>query len=134
MNKKLIIILVVLVILIIGICVCIFLKKHEESSKKLELTYEINAGIPFRWEYEIEDEDIVEFVGTKVIRDDNKGGKVGGSVYTNYIFKGKKEGTTTITFKMVSITDDNYDGTVEKNTVKVDKDLNISLVLLPKED
>lgn len=131
MNKKLLICLIPVVIIII-VLVIIMIIKNVNSSKKLELTYEINAGIPFKWVFEIEDPSIVEFEKSYVIRDDNKGGLVGGSVYTNYVFKGKKEGKTKIIFKQVSITDEDYPPLVEENTVKVDKDLNISLVVLDK--
>ena len=131
MNIKVIIITIVVIILL-----AIVLKLlpqnitnliHKKDPKQLELTYEINAGIPFKWEYEIEDETIVEFVKSYVIRDDNKGGKVGASVYTNYVFKGLKEGTTTITFKCVSITGEHENTKEIHHKVKVDKDLNISL-------
>ena len=69
----------------------------------------------------------MQFVRTKDIT--SKGDKklVGGPVYINYVFKGIKEGKTTITFKYVSV----VDGTIEKEdkvTVKVDSHKNISLV------
>ena len=99
-----------------------FLKK--DTNFQIELTYEINAGIPFRWEYEIEDKDIVGFVKSYVVRDDNKGAIVGASVYTNYVFKGLKEGETTIIFKYVNITD----GIVsmeKKHKVRVDSNKRI---------
>jgi len=124
MNKYIIIVLFVFVIAISVIRV-VFIKSKP---KDLKLTYEINAGIPFKWEYEIEDESIVGFVKSYVVRDDNKGGKVGASVYTDYVFKGLKEGTTTITFRTVSITGEYPDSNIEKNIVRVDKNLNVTLV------
>ena len=51
-----------------------------------------------------------------------------GNIDINYVFKGLKEGKTTIIFKYVSL-----DGEVvkeEKQTVKVDKNKNISLVVV----
>lgn len=105
-------------------------KKNQGEGKTLELTYTINAGIPYKWEYEIEDKSIVEFVKSYVIEDKNVGGMTGAPVSTNYVFKGKKEGKTTITFKKVSV----VDGSVaeeSKNTVKVDKNKNLSLIALP---
>ena len=117
------------VIVLIGLIIVIkVLPKENKSSKEIELTYEINAGIPFKWVYEIEDESIVEFVKSYVAKDENTDGKVGASVYTNYVFKGLKEGETTITFKVVSITGEYEDSNIEVNKVKVDKDLNISLI------
>ena len=128
MNKFILITIVIVLVL----CVLFFVLKKERSIPKdpkvLELTYEINAGIPFKWEYEIEDESIVKFVKSYVLKDENTGAKTGASVYTNYVFEGLKEGTTTITFKTVSITGEYPDSNIEKNVVTVDKDLNISLV------
>lgn len=128
MNGKLLIVFVVcvLVIVVLLIIKTVFLSNdmHNYSTKELELTYEINAGIPFKWEYEVEDKDIAEFVKSYVVRDDNKGGIVGASIYTNYVFKGLKEGTTKITFKYVNFTTGEV---FEEKThvVKVDKDNNI---------
>lgn len=123
-----------IVLVILGVLMISFvawrvtLPKVSDNPKELELTYEINAGIPFRWDYEIEDESIVSFVKSYVVKDENTGGKVGAPVYTNYVFKGLKEGTTTITFKTVSITGERPDKKEKPHVVKVDKDLNISLV------
>ena len=124
MNKYIVIILFVFVIAVSIIKVVLI----KDKPKDLKLTYEINAGIPFKWEYEIEDDSIVGFVKSYVVQDDNTGGKVGAPIYTNYVFRGLKEGTTTITFKVVSITGEYPDSNIEKNIVKVDKDLNVILV------
>ena len=121
--------LIIIGIILISCTLFFYLKpKKSNNPKELELTYEINAGIPFKWVYEIEDESVVEFVKRYVIQDDNNGGKVGASVYTNYVFKGLKEGETTITFKIVSITGEHEDSNIKIHKVKVDKDLNISLI------
>lgn len=128
MNGKLLIVFVVCIVVIVMIVIIktLFLNNYlnNGSTKELELTYEINAGIPFKWEYEVEDKDIAEFVRSYVVRDDNKGGIVGASVYTNYVFKGLKEGTTKITFKYVNFTSGEV---FEEKThvVKVDAEKNI---------
>ena len=126
MNK---IVLIVIGVLVVFCTMFFVIKKGTkvDNPKQLELTYEINAGIPFRWEYEIEDESIVKFVKSYVVKDENTGGKVGAPVYTNYVFEGLKEGTTTITFKYVNFAD-NYVSGERKHIVKVDKDNNISLI------
>lgn len=130
--KKLLFCLIPIILIIIAIVVIIIIK-NENSSKELELTYEINAGIPFKWEFEIEDESIVEFKKSYVVKDENKNGLVGGKVTTNYVFTGKKEGVTKVTFKYVSITNEDYPSKEEVHTIKVDKDKNISLVVLKNE-
>lgn len=136
MNKKLMLFLIPILLLIIGIIVIVIIMniKNKDSSKQLELTYDINAGIPFKWDFEIEDPNIVEFKKSYVIRDDNKGGLVGGKVVTNYVFVGKKEGVTTVTFNFVRIDrEENNIESSETHTIKVDKDLNISLVAIDEK-
>ena len=122
MNKYIIIVLFVFVIAISVIRV-VFIKSKP---KDLKLTYEINAGIPFKWEYEIEDESIVKLERSFV--DDKNKRQKGGIVNEHYIFSGLKEGTTTITFRTVSITGEYPDSNIEKNIVRVDKNLNVTLV------
>lgn len=123
MNK---IVIVISIIIVFSIILCFRLIPKKKNSKELELTYKISAGIPFKWEFEIEDLSIVSFVKSYVIKNENKGGIVGAPIYTNYVFKGLKEGETTITFKFVNI-----NGIVskeEKRLVKVDKDGNIIVI------
>ena len=100
------------------------------GSKELELTYKTNGGVPYKWEYKIEDESIVEFVKTKDITSESDKELTGGPVYINYIFKGLKEGKTTIIFKYINITDNSIEKE-EKVEVKVDKYKNISLIANP---
>ena len=123
---KMKIVIGIVVIIIIAVLLIVLLPK-KENSKEIEITKVISAGIPFRWEYEIKDQDIVEFVRSYVVKDENSGGKVGAKVHTNYVFKGLKEGSTDITFRTVSITGehDSFDETVYH--IIVDKDLNIKI-------
>lgn len=130
--KKLLFCLIPVVLIIIAIVVVIIVN-NDNSSKELELTYETNAGIPFKWEFEIEDESILEFKKSYVVKDENKNGLVGGKVTTNYVFKGKKEGVTKVIFRYVNITNEDSTKTEEEHIIKVDKDKNISLVLLKNE-
>ena len=132
MNTKVLIIIGIIILIAIVVLIIILPKKDKPSNnrnpKELEITKEINAGIPFKWEYEIKDSDIIEFSNSYVLRDDNTGGKVGASVYTNYVFKGLKAGETTIIFRMVSITNE-YEPTDEVvYNIKVDNELNIYLI------
>lgn len=130
MKKLIITIILIILIIIIGL---LKLQKSNKLTKKdnnkvLEITYKLNAGIPFKWEVEVEDESIVKYVKSYVLKDENeKKALVGAPVYTNYVFKGLKKGTTTITFKLVNFAD-NYTSKEEKYKVKVDKDNNISLI------
>lgn len=117
------------ILIVLLIIVVVFLPKINNLSQKLELTYKINSGIPFKWVYEIEDPEIVGFEKSYVSKDENVGEIVGVPIYTNYVFKGLKEGTTTIIFKMVNATGE-FDNVVkqENNKVKVDSNNNITLV------
>ena len=135
MSKKIIIgITIVVAVVLLLILVLIGIKYIvKEDTKKLEITKEINAGIPFKWEYTIEDSSIVKCSKVYVLKDENTNGKVGAPVYKNYVFKGLKEGKTTVIFKFVSITDEDYPSEEEKYNIRVDKDLNISLVAIDEK-
>lgn len=127
MKNKKVIILVCLFILGFVLGLTAYLLGGDEDSKQLELTYKTNGGVPFEWKYEIKDKDIVKFVKKYEVSNE-KEIVDGGEVDINYVFKGLKKGKTTITFKYVSI-----EGEVvkeEKNTVKVDENKNISLVVV----
>ena len=130
--------IIICIVIIIVVCISIFIIKHfnnknnetikhtDTKKGRLELVYSINAGIPFKWVYEIGDEDIVQFEESYQIRNDNTDGRSGGAIDTKYVFKGIKEGTTTITFKYMNI-----DGTLEEEIihhVSVDKDNNVTLI------
>lgn len=103
------------------------------NNDELKLSYEINAGIPFRWEYEIKDPDIVRLDRSYKEYDDNTNGKVGGKVSTAYVFKGIKPGKTTITFKMVSITGEHEPTNITVHRIEVDKNLKIKEVKVEEE-
>lgn len=129
MNKKVILGIGIIIVAILFIAIK-FIISNITGSKELELTYKTNGGVPYKWEYKIEDESIVKLVKTKNITSKKDKNLSGGPVYINYIFKGLKKGKTTITFKYVSI----IDGSVDKEdivTVKVDNNKNISLVAIP---
>ena len=126
MNKKLVIGIGIIFLVVLFVILKIVIPS-EAGSKELELTYMTNGGVPYRWEYKIEDESIVEFVRNKDITSEEDKKLDGGPVYINYIFRGLKEGKTTITFKYVNIVDNSIERE-EKVTVKVDKYKNISLV------
>ena len=136
MHKVVMIIISVVVLLGVGLLVYKLVSKDkpieepkpEKNPKELEIMKDISAGIPFKWEIVIEDESIVEYVRSYVVKDENTGGKVGAKVYTNYVFKGLKEGRTNVVFKFVNFTtNESYEE--DKYPVHVDKDLNISLIV-----
>lgn len=129
MNKKMILRIGIIIAVILIVLVKLLVPKLS-GSKELELTYKSTGGFPYQWKYTIEDDSIVQFVGTKDITSEEDKKLDGGPVFTNYIFKGLKKGSTTISFKYVNIND----GSIEKEekvNVKVDKNKNISLVDIP---
>lgn len=108
-------------------------KPDDKPISKKEDLYEITikktAGIPFKWEYEIEDEEVLQYVKAYVLRDDNeKNHTTGGNVYVNYCFKGLKEGKTKVTFKEVSIENENDISEKLEYTLKVDNNLKVTEV------
>lgn len=130
MNIKLLVGIIAIVLISIILVLFKFIIPKTDSSY-LELTMEKNAGIPFKWVYDIKDKDIVEFVKSYVSKDENTGAIVGAPVYTNYVFKGLKRGVTTITFKLVNIDNETDVFKEQVNTVEVDENNNISLVVEP---
>ncbi len=127
MEKDSMIKTIVIVVLAIVTSIAMILANQNKGNKEVEITMDINAGIPFKWEYKISDEKIVKFVKQYVKEDNNKDGMVGAKVSTNYVFEGLKEGKTQVIFSFVDITD----GTISKQeiyTLKVDKNKNIEIV------
>ncbi len=123
MNKKLTIILTSLIAVLS--VVSIILINLDENSKTLEITVDTNGGVPYIWEYEIEDEQVVKYIKKYTVEEDKS--LDGGPVSINFVFEGLKEGKTNIKLKYVSV----IDGSIEKEkiyNVKVDKLKNISLV------
>ena len=127
LSKKLIISLILFIIIVCGLVIFLEVHKGKSGSKTLELTYKTSAGVPYEWTYEIKDKSIVTLDESfKETVDYDKNIK-GGPVYVHYVFKGLKKGVTTITFKYVSIVD-NEISKEETVKVKVDKYKNISLM------
>ena len=104
----------------------LFSKKNKKS-KKLEISYKMSSGIPFKWEYEIIDETIVEFVKKEVKGEKTKRPICGGPITIYYYFKGLKEGKTKIVFKLVNLTNNSLEKEEEYN-ISVDEKLNIALI------
>ena len=91
---------------------------NNEGTIKLKT----NAGIPYTWKYEIEDEEIVKYIGKKEkIKHKNM---TGSETELYYKFKGLKKGETIVTFNFVNFVDNKAEKT-EKYKVKVDKNLNV---------
>ena len=116
------------IIVVIGGVIILILGIVTKSNKKdFELTYKISAGIPFRWEVDIADKSIVQFVNSYVVRNENVGGMVGAPIYTNYVFRGLRQGKTDIIFKFVNFTN-NEVSREERYKVLVDNNLKIVIL------
>ena len=98
--------------------------KHKLLKNQTEITYKKSAGIPFRWECKIKDEDIVKYVENYVLKDENVGALCGAPIYINYVFEGLKEGKTIITFQYYNFAD-NYIDYEEKYDAVVDSNLKL---------
>ncbi len=127
MNKRIIIGIIIVIVLLIILLIIknVYFKKN--NSKQLELTYKSNGGVPFKWEYEIIDKDIVEFVKSYKIKDKNYKNMVGAPIKTNYVFRGLKEGETSVIFRYINFTNGKI-GKEEINKIIVDSNNNISLI------
>ena len=126
------IIILVVLILIVGIVYLVYRYKNKthqiiKNPYEIELTLEKTAGIPFTYDYEIEDPEILKLDRNYVLKDENKNGLVGGHIYVNYVFKGLKEGKTKVRFKRTYIDDKNDVDILGEYTIIVDKDLKPAL-------
>lgn len=104
----------------------IFQKKKKEEEKYLIIKKEISSGIPFRWEFEIENKDICEYIKNESKGEKTKEPICGGKVETSYYFKGLKKGTTKIIFKSKNFAD-NYISQIEEYKIVVDEELKIKI-------
>lgn len=102
----------------------------KKKSNKLEIVYDISSGIPFRWEYEIKDNSVCEFVKVKSKGEKTRVPICGGKVQNTYIFSGIKPGKTKIIFKLINISEDCL---VEKDEYNIEVDDDNNIILLSKE-
>ena len=126
MKKRICIYIIIGIILSVLTVLLVTTLAHR--NEKLELTMKTNAGVPYEWVYQIEDESIVK-LDKKYIADEEKNVN-GGYIAINYVFKGLKKGKTKVTFKYVSIIDKNEVSKEEQYILKVDSHKNVSLVVI----
>lgn len=126
MKKRICIYIIVGIIL--SVITFLLINTFAHRNERLELTMKSNAGVPYKWIYEIEDESIVKFEKKYVVDEDRN--VKGGYISTNYVFKGLKKGKTKVTFKYVSILDEKDASKIEQFILKVDSNKNVSLVVI----
>ena len=100
-----------------------------ESDKELSLVYSSNGGVPYTWEYEIDDETVLTKSNEYIVKDENRDGRVGAPVYTKYVFKGLKAGETKLSFKYKSFVTGEV-AKLELFNVTVNKDLSIDYTMI----
>ena len=103
---------------------CLVLVGCSQKEKNIEIILMTNGGVPYKWEYEIEDDSIVSYDHMDSVNKDP--GTAGGRVEQHYYFKGLKEGSTTIQFQYKNFTNDTIDQEKTYHIV-VDSDLNITI-------
>ena len=102
-----------------------FIKKKKDPNI-LEIKYNLSSGIPFKWEWEVEDQTICNLVKCTSHGEQSKEPICGGKVETTYFFQGLKSGTTKIIFKCINFAD-NVVSEIDEYTVTVDQKLKIKL-------
>lgn len=122
-KKYIICSIIAFLILFIGILAVACTRKKEFYDNAL-IELSTNGGVPYSWEYTIEDESIVKLENKESKEKDKN--LAGGRVSLKYYFKGVKEGNTTITFNYKSITDNTVSETKVYNVI-VDKKTNIKI-------
>ena len=127
MNKKVLLIIVgIVLVVLIGIVLLIVFN----TPNQIEITREETRGVPYKWEFEIDDDSIVKFVKSYSL-DKNMKTK-GGTENINYVFKGLKKGTTKVIFRKVDLHSGEI---VSEDTInfRVDARKHISLLAIPTE-
>lgn len=124
MKKKMI--LVISIILILGFIFSILNRKKNNTkisnSKNNTITVTTNSGVPYSWEYNLSDENIVSIKKTSKSLNNNDGGPV--SIYFDII--PKKEGTVILTLNYIGVVDMEIIET-KKYSIEVDKDLKVKI-------
>ena len=121
-NKKILIGAITFIVLItIVLIIAKSLKKTDEIILKNR------GGVSYNWEYIIEDKNIISFK-EKESQEKTKN-LVGGEVEEHFIFKGLKEGSTTIKFEYRNFVDNSVKET-KKYKVKVDKKLRVDIKII----
>ena len=122
MNKKLIIAICFIVLCLIG--VFLFLNCGRNIQK---VTVHTSGGVPTVWSYQIEDKTIVDLKEVKRSGPGTAVDNEGGSINETYIFQGKKEGQTTITFEYKDVRDESKVEQTKVYKAIVDKRHNLKL-------
>lgn len=111
------------VIVIVSVTGMIFALNHHEH-RIVEIRLTINGGVPYKWEYVIEDDTIIK---CKEVRTESKDSNTdGGMIYQYYDFEGLKEGTTIILFEYRDILEQSVKET-KKYNVLVDEHRKIKI-------
>ena len=126
MKKDFIVIITVLCISVLVILINKNIGDNKDYQNN-EIILNTNGGVPYTWEYKIENPNIVRL---KDKFSDVKNPEVsGGPVELHYIFKGLKKGETIITFEYKNFTNNIIDET-KKYKVFVDKNLKLTIKIL----
>ena len=121
MKRKIIFSLIAIVLVSTLTILCFVFRK---DSKIFEIKQVTNGGVPYTWEYTIEDNSIISYVET--VTEEKDVDLDGGIVYKYFKFKTMSTGETTITFNYVSSNDDSISESI-KYIIKVDKNLNATI-------
>lgn len=118
MKKKLVVIIMFIIVFLS--IILLLLTKKELKGKIITIT--TNGGVPYSWEYNLSDENIVSIKKTSKALNDNDGGPI--EVYFNVI--PKKEGTVILTLNYIGILDKTVIET-KKYTIEVNNDLKVKI-------
>lgn len=120
--KKKIIIGIVAVIIVGALTVLCFV--FRKDSRLFEIKQTTNGGVPYAWEYDIEDNSIISYVETTTVEKEKD--VAGGEIYKYFKFKTMTSGETTITFNYVDTRDDSIYKS-NKYIIKVDNNLKATI-------
>ena len=115
--------------IIAGVIVILFVSSmilglNHKDGRTVEIVLRTNGGVPYKWEYVIEDDTIIK---CKKVRTESKDSNIdGGIIYQYYSFEGLKEGTTTILFEYKDILEQSVN---ERKKYNVSVDEHMKLIM-----
>ncbi len=114
------IIIGIIIVIIIAVVLILF----NPFAKKNYVILKTNGGVPYKWEYTIENLNVIKF--DEMVSTSKNKNITGGEILEKYIFKGLKKGETTITFEYKNFTDGTVDQT-KVYKVTVNKNLKVKI-------
>ncbi len=128
-NNYIIFVLILVVIISVLLILKLYIKNKMVPNTlrtNNEIVLKTNGGVPYTWEYSIDDESIIQLKEKRIEGEKDK--KIaGGVILEHYVFKSIKPGITTIKFTYRNFTNKSIANT-KKYKVVVNEKLELDII------